>query len=95
MIWLIHGLKADRTSTDDAEPSGRLKEADTEENIKKVHRIDLDDRKIKMSEITDMVKISTECVRHILHEHLGMKQLSARWVPGAGFSNNRPEVAAC
>ena len=28
-----------------------------------------------------MVKISIEPVRHILHEHLGTKKLSARWVP--------------
>ena len=38
-------------------------------NIKKVHRIHLDDRKIKLSEIADMVTITTERVHHILHGH--------------------------
>ena len=28
-----------------------------------------------------MVKILTERVRHILHEHLSMEKVSARWVP--------------
>ena len=44
------------------------------------HRIVSDDQRIKVSEIAHMVKISTERVGHILHEHLGMKKLSARWV---------------
>ena len=46
-----------------------------------MHRIVLDDLIIKVSEIVNMVKISTERVCHILYEHLGMKKLSARWVP--------------
>ena len=64
-----------------AERSGCPNEAVIKENIKKVHRIVLYDLKIKVSEITDMVQISTERVRYILHEHLGMKNLSSRWVP--------------
>ena len=52
-------LNRGRTSTNDVERLGRPNEAVTEENIKKVHRIVLDDRKIKVSEIAKMVKIST------------------------------------
>lgn len=74
-------FKQGRTSTDDAKRSGRPNEAVTDENVKKVHRIVLDDRNVKVREIADIVKISTERVRHILHENLGMKKLSARWVP--------------
>ena len=66
-------FKGGRASTDDAECLGRTNEAVTEENIKKVHRIVLDDRKIKVGEIADMVRISTRRVSHILHEHLGIK----------------------
>ena len=33
-----------------------------------------------MDEVADMVKISTERMRHILHEHLSMKKMSVRWV---------------
>ena len=50
-------VKRDRTFTDDAERSGRPNATVAEENIKEVHRIVLDDRKIKVSEIADMVKI--------------------------------------
>ena len=78
--WYVE-LKRARTSIDVAKCSGSPNEAVTEENIKKVHRIVLDNRKINVSEIAGMVKISIELVRHILHKYLGMKKLSARWVP--------------
>ena len=79
-------FKCGRASNDDAERSGRPNKSVTKENIKKVHRIVLHDRKIKVNEIADMVQISTDRVRHILYEHLGMKKLIARWV--TEFSNN-------
>lgn len=34
-----------------------------------------------MREIAETVGISKDCVGHILHEILGMRKLSARWVP--------------
>jgi|SRR5687768_3191449 len=74
-------FKRGNTSTDDAPRSGRPNEAVTEENIRKIHRIVLNDRKVKVSEIADTLHISTERVRNILHEYLDMKKLSARWVP--------------
>ena len=49
--------------------------------MKKIHRIVLNDRKVKVRELADMLKISAERVHHILHEHLQMKKLCARWVP--------------
>ncbi|GAB1865702.1 Histonelysine Nmethyltransferase SETMARlike [Hydra vulgaris] [Camponotus japonicus] len=45
-------FKCGRTCTDDAERSGRPNEAVTEENIKKVHRIVLNDRRVKVRELT-------------------------------------------
>ena len=41
-------FKCDHTSIDNAEHSGRQNEAVTEENIKKLHRIVLDDRQIEV-----------------------------------------------
>lgn len=74
-------FKRGEMSTEDAERSGRPKEAVTDENIKKVHKIILNDRKVKLQEIADIVKISTERVHHIVHEYLGMRKLCAKWVP--------------
>lgn len=74
-------FKCGETSTDDAARSGRPIDATSEEIATKVHLIVLNDRKIKVREIADMVHISTERVHHILHEHLSMRKLFSRWVP--------------
>ncbi|KAF7264279.1 hypothetical protein GWI33_000385 [Rhynchophorus ferrugineus] len=47
-------------STEDDEHSGRPKEMVTEESIKKIHKIILNDRQLKLNEIADTLKISTE-----------------------------------
>ena len=49
--------------------------------IDKIHDIVLNDRRLKVLEISETVNISVRCVWHILHECLGMKKLFARWVP--------------
>lgn len=74
-------FKRGRTSTDDAERSGRPNSAVTEENIQKVHKIVLSDRKLKLKEIAEAIKISEGSVFTILHEHLGMRKLCSKWVP--------------
>ena len=38
-------------------------------------------RKVKVREIAEIVSISTERVVNILHTHLCMRRLFARWVP--------------
>ena len=41
----------------------------------------LDDRRVKVKEITDILGISRERVRYILHQEFNMRKLCARWVP--------------
>lgn len=74
-------FRRDRTSTTDAPRSGRPNEAVTPENIKKVTDLVMNDRKMKLSEIANIIGISKERVGHIMHEHLHMRKLCARWVP--------------
>ena len=68
-------FKHGRTNTDDAKRSGRSKSAVVPENIKKVHKIVLKDRKVKLREIVDTSKISEGSVFTILHENLRMRKL--------------------
>jgi len=49
--------------------------------VNKIHDIVLAVRRVKIKEIANIVKISTESIQNVLHETLGMKKLSARWVP--------------
>ena len=60
---------------------GRPKEVTSQEMIDKIHDIVLNDRRLKVREISETVKISVGRVRYILHECLSIRKLSARWVP--------------
>ncbi|GFW51568.1 putative DD34D transposase [Trichonephila clavipes] len=68
-------------NTEDDARSGRPKEAVTDENIKEVHKIIFDNRKVKMIEIAETLKISQERVGHIMNEYLDMRKLCSKWVP--------------
>jgi hypothetical protein len=59
---------------------GRPKSA-TPEITEQVHNMVLDDRQIKLREISETIGISKERVGYILHEELDMKKFCAKWVP--------------
>jgi hypothetical protein len=61
--------------------SGCPKEAVSDENIKKVHKTILKDRKVNLIEIAETLKISKKRVEHIVHEYLVMLKLFAKWLP--------------
>ena len=73
-------FERDRTGTDDAERSRRPDSALVPDNIKKVHKRVLADRKLKLREIAGTLKISEGSVFTILHENLSMRKLSSKWV---------------
>ena len=77
IVWHAE-FKRSRTNTDDPERSGRPKSAVVPENITKVHKIVLADRKLKLREIADTLKISEGTVFTILHESLGMRKLFSK-----------------
>lgn len=81
VIYWFAEFKRGRTSTIDEHRSGRPKEVTTEENIEKILDIVLADRRIKVRELVNICNISHGSVISILHKHLDMKKLSARWVP--------------
>ena len=60
-------FKRSRTDTEDVERSGRPNEVVTPETIKKVHQIVFENRKLKLREIVDTLKISYGSVYAILH----------------------------
>ena len=72
-------FRCGRTSTSDAERPGRPKEMPySQEMIDKIHDIVLNDRRMKLREISETVNISVRRVWHILHECLGMRKVSTR-----------------
>ena len=73
-------FRCGRISTSDAERPGRSKEVTSQEMIDKIHDIVLNNRRLKVRDISETVNISVGRVWHILHECLVMRKLSARWV---------------
>ena len=73
-------FKRGRTDTNNAERSGRPNSAVVPENTKKLHKFVLADRKLKLREIAEALKISEGSVFTNLHEHLSMRKLCSKWV---------------
>lgn len=70
-----------RTSVFDEQRPGAPKTATAEDNVTKIHDLVLADRRLKVREIAEIVGILKDRMGHILHEILGMRKLSARWMP--------------
>ena len=79
--WWVREFKRRRTTVEDNERVGRPISASDEQNIQKINEIVLSDRRIKVEQIALELKMSTGIVHKILTEHLGMRKISARWVP--------------
>jgi len=68
-------------STCDAPRTGRPKTVTTPEIIEHIHELILEDQWISAKSIAEQLDISGEQVGSIIHEHLDMWKLSAKWVP--------------
>ena len=73
----IGAFKWGHTSTNDAERLERPKYVTTPEFI---NNIILDDSKMKVRELAETTSISTGSVDKILHDDLGMRKLTGKWV---------------
>ena len=74
-------FRCGRTSTETISSSGRSNEITTPEMINKIHDIVLNESKVKVRKIAEVVSISTGRVVNILHTYLCLRKLCARWIP--------------
>ena len=74
-------FKRGRKSLPDDPRSGRFSPATTQKNIDRIHQMVMNDRRLTISHLANVISISRERVENILHNELGMSKVSARWVP--------------
>ena len=79
-FW-VGEFKRGRTSLEDEARSGRPLDATNEEMCKTVRDLVYSDRRIQVEEIAHALGISHGSVSTILYDRLGMRQLTACWVP--------------
>ena len=79
-FW-VGEFKHGRKSLEDEARSGRPLDPTDEEMCKKVQDLVYSDRQIQVEEIAQALGISHGSVSTILHDRLGMRKLTARWVP--------------
>ena len=79
-FW-VGEFKCGRMSLEDETRSGRPSDATDEEVCNKVWDLVYSDRQVKVEEIANALHISHGSVSTILHDHLGICKLTARWVP--------------
>ena len=74
-------FKHGRDSLEDYQRPGRPADVISQEMIERVERLVLNNRRIKVAELASECGVSKGSVYTIIHEHLGMSKVSARWVP--------------
>lgn len=74
-------FKHGRTSLKDEPREGRPKSVVLPENIDAVQKLIEQDRHVTYREFEACLGISNTSVHTILHEHLGVRKLCARWIP--------------
>ena len=79
-FW-VGEFKRGRTSLEDEARSRLPLDATDEEICKKVRDLVYSDRRIQVEEIAQALGISHGSVSKILHDRLGMRKFTARWVP--------------
>nr|CAD45367.1 transposase [Bythograea thermydron] len=70
-----------RESLEDDSRVGRTFEATSEDTVDRVEAMIMENRRVKVEEISLEIRISHGSVCTIINHHLGMSKVSARWVP--------------
>ena len=70
-----------RESLEDDPRSGRPTTSTSPENIEKVHKLVIENRRNSLYELEEATGISYGSIHNILHDELHMSKVCARWVP--------------
>ena len=88
-------FKCGRTSVETAPIPGRPHSVIDEGTIRQVEAAILEDRRTTVRQLAQGVKISVGSVEKIIHDHLHMRKVSARWVPRLLTPFQKQERVTC
>ena len=74
-------FKQERDHFEDEPRAGRLRSAATPENIEAVRQLINVDPPITYQQIQDTLQIGSAATKSILHDYLGLRKITCRWVP--------------
>ena len=74
-------FKQGRRSLNDEKRLGRPLTATDPATVDRVQQLVLEDRRVTLEYVSDNVGISIGATHKVLHEHLGMSKVCAKWVP--------------
>lgn len=93
-FWVRRFKCGDLSVTDDIR-KGRDTSVITERNVARVKELVLSDRRITIRHIAKETSLSLGSVWTVLHEHLNLSKVSARWVPRLLTAEMKAERARC
>lgn len=88
-------FKRGRESIEDDPRPGRPVVATSQENIDQVENLILEDGRVKIKSIALVTNLSIGTIHDIIHDHLNMSKVSARWVPRMLTRLQKDMRAAC
>lgn len=91
----VEAFRAGREHLEDDPRSGRPVEVMTKEKIAQVKALVDDDRNITVALLSEECGISVGSVSTILHEHLQLRKICARWVPHMLSQEQKQERVRC
>lgn len=84
-----------RQSLEDEPRSGRPSTAVNPDLIETVEKLIKEDRRIKVAQVATLTGVSIGSIETIIHEHLKMSKVSARWVPRNLSDTDRQKRVDC
>ena len=89
--YLVRKFKSGFLSTHDSPREGRPNFVVTEDSVCQVKT--LEDRRVTVIHLAAITKMSVGSIETILHDHLHMSKVSARWVPRLLIPNQKEQRA--